>query len=469
MSHAQIADARFDWIQSQLKCISWTSTLQYEDFCKCDDSGELYWRDDLTWIENRDVWVHADHVNVVEDWNTGEYMFECDAISALDSSQRDVWVHEDDENHIYTDDGNCYVNDEAAQDNDYRWCEHAEEYTQNPRQARSQFDNPWTYALKPGNEGRLGSRRITQHQMMRKLGYKTLSYRATEGLAYKFGVEIETESHESACNIEGQTYDRHLNMGSTYDGSISGNEYVTGVLTGDAGFKQMERICTFLQDTNHKVDKTCGIHVHVSGPVTNRDFQLRCIMLGLLVQDELFEFLPKSRKSNTYCKKIPAMFWSLRCYKSKDTTAYKKNLRLLAKYVAGGVDKFDKNANSKHRHPNGRYCSSRYKWLNLNNCAWNGINTIEFRLHNSTIQYPKVKNAILMYMAFVKFAEDNGRLINKAYDDVRGFYHGEIPKISNIITFADIINYAYSPKLASQLLSYAKERRDKFAPQIITR
>ena len=74
-------------------------------------------------------------------------------------------------------------------------------------------------------------------------------------------------------------------------------------------------------------------------------------------------------------------------------------LRLLNKYVYGNEINFDKHNCKKSYHPNGHYASTRYKWLNLNNCSYkDGPNTIEFRLHSGSLDFNKIYKWVVFCM-----------------------------------------------------------------------
>ena len=461
-------DAEEDWYEEQLSKIG----CYPSEFIFCGDDGSLYHEENMTFLENEDIYVNHDNMPVVECYIQGYMIRENQSLEVRNRQDNIVFIHEDVADEcVSTDDGYSYVDCDAAEHCGYTWCEYSEEWTQHPRSnSNATFNNHYLTRIKPGRiapKHASFADKLTNQKVDIKHGASTLSYRETEGISYKFGVEIETDSCDPAFCLQSEAKSRSLNISSVYDGSISGNEYVTGILSGDAGFKNLQKICKYLHEADCKVNKACGIHVHVSGFVPSRDFQMRAIMLGMLIQDEVFEFLPSSRKDNTYCKKIKSNFCGFIPHAKKNTKDYKRNLKLLMQYVSTSTRMtFDKDNNKQHRHPNGRYCSSRYKWLNLNNCAWRGKDTIEFRMHSSSIQYEKVKNAVLIDIAIVKYIENNSRLIHDAFADYLSFNSGALPKINKSITFADIINSVYSEGKAAVLLSYIEMRKAKFMAQL---
>jgi len=435
-----------------------------DDYRICGTTGALAHIDEMIYIEDHGEMHLESEIDYVECYIDEVNIFEDDAVECLNGRNHDVYIHRRYEDElVYTEDDCCYVSVEAAEQNDYVWCEYAEAYTQNPRRTAEEFHNPFGSGTRIRRDINAEPKSPRSNLNLLRLGEKSLSWRKTNGTRYSFGVEIETHGSSSDGIDESYAYDNYLNISAVYDGSISGKEYVTGVLTGDHGFRQVKKICKTLNHFGYTVDKACGIHIHISGPILNREFQMYSIMLGILLQDELFEMLPKSRKQNTYCKKINNEYlFDIDCNSINDITC-KNNLALLAKYTSSTVKKFDKNYNKKSGHPNGRYDSSRYKWLNLNNCSFKGHDTIEFRLHNSTIMYSKIEKAIQIYMAFIKYIDDNKRYIHMAFKDYQNFMLGVSPKINSHIDLPGIIHNMYSPKEAINIISYIEERKAKFS------
>ena len=232
----------------------------------------------------------------------------------------------------------------------------------------------------------------------------------TNGMPYTFGVEMET--------CEGYLeYTSEFNLKCVEDGSIEGKEYVTGVLQGDKGMKELEMICEAIGKECY-VDRTCGVHVHIGGANFNRRFSILSIMLGQMMQTQLFRIQPKSRRSNTYCQEIPEIYRELRTVNKKEFPfTYKRMLRLLARYIYGSDVDFNKDNCKKSRNPNGHYASTRYKWLNLNNCSYTDRGeTIEFRQHSGSLDYHKIRKWLLFCMSFVNFVENHSRTIIETYN-----------------------------------------------------
>lgn len=302
-----------------------------------------------------------------------------------------------------------------------------------------------------------------------KLGFKTPSYRISEGAKYSFGVELET----SSGNIPTADYhNKKLNLQCVHDGSVDGGEYVTGILRGDAGFKQLHKVCKELS-AGHQVNSKCGIHVHIGGVVFNKQFNVLAYILGRKIEKSLFSILPKSRRNNKFCGYLPNL--SLNSIMQEFGTECGFDVAYESLFNALSNDKkLGREFNKSTNHPYGRYCGQyqdhianesilRYKWLNLVPCNFNIRKyhpskkmkskanldtpyTIEFRNHSATLNYTKIRNWVLVCMAFVNYVENNMLdILNK-----------------DVITLEDILESAY-PKNAKNLLTYVQERRELFS------
>jgi len=279
-------------------------------------------------------------------------------------------------------------------------------------------------------------------------------FNKTFGMKYTFGVEIET------CDGY-MDYKDDLNLKAVYDGSINGKEYVTGCMSGNSGVNMLDKICDALAINECYVDSTCGVHVHIGGANFNRRFSILSIMLGLMLEDEIFSMLPKSRSKSSYCLPIPDKFYELRTVNKRlYPRTHKRMLKLLAEYLYNDSSEFDKNNNKKGYHPYGRYCSSRYKWLNLNNCSYDksGPNTIEFRCHSGSRDFKKIYNWLLICMCFVRYVENNSRQIINKYNTWKS---DPGCLLSDRVSLRDIVSEGLG-KDGMFLLEYIDKRKDKF-------
>ena len=278
---------------------------------------------------------------------------------------------------------------------------------------------------------------------------KDTMFTKTYGMPYTFGVEMETCSGY----LE---YTTKYNLRCVEDGSIEAQEYVTGVLQGDKGMNELEKICEAINRECY-VDRTCGVHVHIGGANFNRRFSILSIMLGQMMQTQLFRIQPKSRRKNTYCKEIPEEYRELRTVNKKlFPYTYKRMLRLLSQYIANNPEGFGKANCKKSANPGGHYSSTRYKWLNLNNCSYRDRgDTIEFRQHSGSIDYNKIRRWVLFCMSFVSFVENHSRTIIETYNRFQ-----EDPSIC--IPMRDVLIAGLGEFEGNAIASYYAGREERF-------
>ena len=312
-------------------------------------------------------------------------------------------------------------------------------------------------------------------------GLESATFKSTLGFKYTFGVEIE-------CS---QSFVPHFaisqfNMSCVRDGSLNGGkggpEYVTGVLQGDSGMMHLQKILNFLSPRS-LIDKYCGVHIHVGGFSPSKEFSLSIFLISYLVQNELFLTIPKSRRTNEYCRIIPNKPVNdiYRIFNIKDTNLSYKNridqaYDLLVEYVAalhllGGKEQFmqskgttsiGKFLNKNSTHPLGKkanynHSSPRYEWLNLVPLLFNekgsDVFTVEFRPHQASLNFSKIKNWSLICFCLVNYAETNSKaLLEKNFN--------------TNLSLEEVITTVLSSKLSSKfLLNYIEERKDKFLKQ----
>jgi hypothetical protein len=433
-----------------------------DDYVRCEENGLLYHSDDMTYLDYDEMYVNAHNNDLVHCHTNGCYIFAHNSREVIiGSGQETGMVHEDSCDLIRTDD-ETYLNEDVAHDNDCWYDDNCDEWREeHDRPSNLYYDNPFTKYYLARAEKNLSKPAFAL--LKNKLGIESITNRQFEGMPYTFGVEIETSD-------AGENFDpdeENLNFASVSDGSVSGPEFVSGVLTGDSGVKQVQKVCKLLNERNYTISQSCGVHVHIGGATFNRRFQLLSIMLGLQVQEEMFAMQPPSRQNNTYCKAIPDDYYAIgKLFSAGNlkTASYYNALKLLRKYTSNtSHGTFDKDANKKSRHPNGHYCSSRYKWMNLNNCAYgDGPNTIEFRLHSATMDAHKILMMTKLCMAFVNFVENRSRRITIGFNHAHNYAKRNTMFLGNSVSLREIIQYSYSGKNAEEVIEYVTKRTFKF-------
>jgi hypothetical protein len=307
-----------------------------------------------------------------------------------------------------------------------------------------------------------------------ELGIKSQTFIGTGGFKNTFGVEIEVCR---GVNDYRELLHKKINAHCEFDGSLRdpdgseyGSEYITGVLKGDNGLLNLSKLCNILANRCH-VDKRCGLHVHVGGFKATPEFIVTAYKLINDIQDELLTIVSPSRRNNDTCGKLI------------DEREYIKNTineygyhygiteiyKTLFKKFANGRE-LDRKINKKYFHPGGKYTDRygglgisdvkklyRYKVVNFIPACFNMRKsenfenlpfTLEFRCHQGTTNFKKIKNWILLCLTIVNYVENYQRRI----------LFSEEP-----ITIDEIIKTMLNINQYSTLNKYINDRKDKFS------
>lgn len=305
-------------------------------------------------------------------------------------------------------------------------------------------------------------------------GVDSLTYKMFEGLNYTFGVELETNSGRlNEADVRG------LNLKCEFDGSLRdtpdqrkedvlGGEYITGVLKGDAGMYQLQKICNILSE-KCTINAKCGVHVHIGGINLNKENVIYLYKLGELLQDEIFDMLPASRRGNSYCRKLTPLKLDIdQLNNIKTPIGYSilidEYYNKVFREVSSSKDLPSSRANKTTNHPMGSKCgynkaTQRYCWLNFVTALFDTKNnpnaiTLEFRNHHGTLNYRKIKYWVKICMAFVAFVENHKNSLKRGYWLDRD-------KNEHMITLHTVIKAVY-PKSYKVLLNYIDERKQLF-------
>lgn len=206
-----------------------------------------------------------------------------------------------------------------------------------------------------------------------------------------FGVEIECKgiSRSQACSaiqaagiqarIEAYGHSRPRMWKLVTDASVvQGFEVVSPVLRGENGIEEVRKVAKALTSAGASVDRSCGLHVHVSAQGMSRDDLLNIVCRYARFEDEIDGFMPRSRRgsSNTYCQ-------SHRRWISNPSS--------LIRSVNSGGNRPEAVANVFY---------DRYFKVNLQSYIRQG--TIEFRQHSGTTNADKIENWIRFCVNFVE-------------------------------------------------------------------
>lgn len=209
-----------------------------------------------------------------------------------------------------------------------------------------------------------------------------------------FGVEIEffnADHYELVdalaargitCELEGYNHHTRSHWKIVSDASVSGYngaELVSPVLHGSEGMAQLEKVCEALEEVGAKVNKSCGLHVHLG----IGDLQLQAVK-NLVVnynsnRSLIDAFMAPSRRVNYY-----------------GSGGYR-----YCEIHSNGEIACVLRANDMYEMVEAQ--ASRYRAVNLD--AYTRHGTVEFRQHQGTIEFVKISNWIYLVMALVREAK----------------------------------------------------------------
>lgn len=146
---------------------------------------------------------------------------------------------------------------------------------------------------------------------------------------------------------------------------------------------EMMSVCEGLKTLTPRVDRQCGLHVHVE--VRDYDWQDVQKLMSLWARYEpfFFEMLPPSRRGNMYCQPIMRHSW---------------NSPSRGRYTPHAIDAMAAQTSATFQRAGQQI--ERFSSVNLSN--WWRHKRIEFRLHSGTIDYEKIRHWAMLLLAVVQ-------------------------------------------------------------------
>lgn len=242
--------------------------------------------------------------------------------------------------------------------------------------------------------------RIRENQ---RLNPFTFAFNRTFGIEIEaFGVsktilkqKLEAEGIQVAIESYNHIVRNHWKI--TTDSSINGHqgfELVSPILQGQNGIDQLKKVCRALNKAKAKVNKSCGLHVHIGANDYTLDHFKNLVVNYINLEKQFDKMMPNSRRknNNTYCKSITG--YSKRQVKSKTS-------------ISGLLDMLT---------------SSRYRKLNLKSFRTYG--TAEFRHHSGTTSFGKIKNWIIICSRLIEFSQQGEtNMIDTILDEPLKMYY----------------------------------------------
>lgn len=272
------------------------------------------------------------------------------------------------------------------------------------RQAAMAYLHSMSVPLSTTNLHHIGVKAAEQARTIEEQIVEAVTQSTMAAYTTKYGVEIEflspvTQSAiEQAVNEAGVTcrnehYNHQLRdwWKVVYDGSVNGKingesasglEIVSPPLTGEEGFRQVEIVCEVLDRLGCKVNRKCGLHVHIEASDLSLG-ELRNVSAAWAKNEHIIDsIVPVSRKgrNNSYCKSL-------------------LNSGRGTHYAYQNLQNDIRGVRSKQRLVKVMCPSGRFYKLNLKALARHG--TLEFRYHSGTMCAKKINKHIRFCAGFV--------------------------------------------------------------------
>lgn len=206
-----------------------------------------------------------------------------------------------------------------------------------------------------------------------------------------FGVEIEaynctrerlaSELNAAGINVQIEGYnhtDHEDHWKLVTDGSLHGNntfELVSPILHGEQGLEELEKVCWVLDLCDVKVNDSCGLHVHMDAAEFDIQTWKNLIITYKRLEKTIDNFMPRSRRSNTYCKGLTAI--------TESAVNRANNIGELRE----------------------AFSHNRYHKINLE--AYARHRTVEFRQHGGTTNFTKMSAWVHFIAKMITFAKQS--------------------------------------------------------------
>ncbi|MBG0515317.1 amidoligase family protein [Elizabethkingia meningoseptica] len=211
----------------------------------------------------------------------------------------------------------------------------------------------------------------------------------------KFGVEIEFfgptqnqlsqsfRANNTEVLLESYNHQTRPHWKVVTDGSLVGEnsrELVSPILQGTEGLKELRKACKSLRQANAKVNRTCGVHIHLDANDYSIENFKTLLKNQYFVEQQIDKIMPTSRRanSNRYCQG----------FRSEYQTSF-----------------FQKIDACQTIHQMTNLFRTRYFKLNIQSFQRHG--TVEFRQHGGSTNYLKIKNWIFICARLVEFSKQN--------------------------------------------------------------
>ncbi|MEM1687714.1 MAG: amidoligase family protein [Nanopusillaceae archaeon] len=261
----------------------------------------------------------------------------------------------------------------------------------------------------------------------------------------KFGVEIEGFCRDKwelrgrleASGIRAQITGYNGGKINTYfaigtDSSLSSSEddgeaiEITSpqlIGWGDKGFQVVKKVLEEWNEIGGKVNRTCGVHVHVDTWDFRRNDYLKLAIFMFISQPFLFAILPQSRWENSYCKLLNADIIS------------KLGLRALLQ--------------------------DRYRVLNFRNIEKNHV---EFRLFNGSLNASKIEAYTLISLEIVEAVKTRWNEVKEFLKKIKAMERIE-ERDTLFLEWLDLLNIKGTHPVRARVRQLLMQRYEEYGPR----
>lgn len=242
----------------------------------------------------------------------------------------------------------------------------------------------------------------------------------TNAQTMRWGIEIETHIpltspiqpagyHSGRGRVagmpDGWRAETDISIGTSLR-NRKGAEFVSPILSGDAGIESLCKAVEFMKNAGAQVNASCGVHITVEFPARDAAALARLVSLVARYEDGIFASTgSKARKRNTYCKPVK-VYGDLAGGKTADK-------------IKAAIER----ARQDRRHI-----------LNLSHIAI-GRNRVEFRCFTGSLNIKKLVGWVRLALGMVELALRTTRVSKwELTSNVRGAGLGEGGKALRALT-----------------------------------
>ena len=202
------------------------------------------------------------------------------------------------------------------------------------------------------------------------------------GSTRRFGIELETHCCSDHAGFRG-----HAAWGAKHDDSISGKEFVSAILYGNGGLKEIDDLCSYANDNGWTVNRNCGFHLHIDVSDKSTESKVAIVGMAIATYSVWKKFVSEYRHYNHYCNE----------------TTYN-----LSHLLNSGIPTYH----------------TRFAWFNVEAYKLHG--TFEVRLHEGTLDATTIKMWVKSWTILADWAATKTiqQICNEFYKlSITGIFH----------------------------------------------